>query len=243
MNELRKAAILATALVHCGPTPETLVHKVERLLQDRDIAALSRHIDEAYGDPVGDRAVLLADLERLDRAYARWRIDWTPEGIRTKTTALVATVQTRLTAEFVGQPVWKVEGPMTLSLHRADQWRISGGLLSDVRDIRRLMAQRRAALEANDVVAMADTLHPHYRDGVVDKAEAIENLRRDLYATAIRLQATHYRLEVRPDLAHIDEHYIMTINGQPQPPAVAGLTLRRTAGRWRIAAGLYRRQE
>ena len=101
------------------------------------------------------------------------------------------------------------------------------------------MRARRRALESNDAGALAALLHPNYRDGIIDHRMAAERMRRDLAGVAIRFTATHYRLEIRRDLAHIDEHYVMTVDGQPGRPAVAGLTLRKSAGRWRIAAGLY----
>ena len=101
------------------------------------------------------------------------------------------------------------------------------------------MQRRRAALEANDADALAALLHPHYRDGLVDRNEAVERLRRDVEGASIRFRVTNYRLEVRPDLAHIDEYYILTVGERVLPPATAGLTLRKSAGRWRIAAGLY----
>ena len=229
----------ALALFACGPDPETLPRQVEAQLQSRDFAAIARQIDEAYGDPLGDRATLLEDLAALDRDFPRWSIDWTSSGLFVEGTALVATVQTRIEAELVGKPTWKVEGPMPLALHRSDRWRVRGGLLTDLRDIRGLMRQRRRALEANDVDGLAALLHPHYRDGLIDRKEAVARLRRDVEGLSIRLRATNYRLEVRADLAHVDEYYILTVGEQIRPPAAAGFTLRKSAGRWRIAAGLY----
>ena len=223
----------------CGPTPERLVEVAEKLVQARRFEDLSFHIDGQYGDPLGDRSTLFRDLEQLDRDFPRWTIDWTREQRRLDTSALMTATETRLRAELVGQPAWKIEGPMLLSLHRTDRWRIQGGLLSDFRDIRSLMRARQAALEANDVPALADLLHPLYRDGIADKAETVARLTRDLTAVRVRMQITLYRLEIRRDLAHIDEHYRLTVNDRPGRPAVAGLTLRKTAGRWRIAAGLY----
>lgn len=223
----------------CGPTPEQLVQNAEIWLQSRDWARLKSHLDTEYTDPLGDRDRLMRDLADLDRDHPDWLIRWSQEGYRTRTTALFADVEARLNARLRGQPEWRIEGTMTVSLHQSDRWRVQGGLLTDLRDIRGLMAERRAALEANDVEGLTALLHPAYRDGLIDRDEAAARLARDVRGTAIRLRPSLYRVDVRPDLAHVDEHYRMSINGQEQPAAVAGMTLRKTAGRWRIAGGLY----
>ncbi len=232
-------AAIAAALAACGPTPEALVREVEATLAARAWSSLAAFIDPHYGDPLGDRDTLLDDLRAMDQDFPRWTIDWTASGLFPEMSALVASVDTRLDAELVGRPVWKVEGPMRLSLHRTDRWRIRGGLLADLRDIRGLMRARRRALESNDAVALSALLHPNYRDGIIDRQMATERMKRDIEGMAIRFTATNYRLEIREDLAHIDEHYSMSVAGGPARRAVAGLTLRKSAGRWRIAAGLY----
>ena len=230
---------ITSATTACGPTPTQLARRAETLVQTRSWTDLSLAIDAEYGDPLGDRATLLGDLDDLDRTFARWHFDWTAQPSRVQANALVGEVETYLSAELVGHPVWRVEGPMTLAMHRTDQWRIQGGLLTDLRDIRGLMRARREALEANDAGALAGLLHPNFRDGLLDRTEAIQRLETDLPGRAVRLQVTNYRLEVRADLAHIDEYYVMRINGRPGRPSTAGLTLRKSAGRWLIAGGLY----
>lgn len=221
----------------CGPSPEALTRRVAERVDARAFESVLRDVDPEYADPLGNRDTLSAALVDLDKTFARWSIRWAPT--ETRSSALTASVRVRVDAEMVGRIVWKVRGSMLLSLRRTDRWRIVSGLLTDFRDIRGLMERRRAALEANDADAMKDVLHPQYRDGLVDRREAIERLRINLEDTPVRMRVTNYRLEVRTDLAHVDEYYALSVKGRLGPPAVAGLTLKKSAGRWRIASGLY----
>ena len=98
---------------------------------------------------------------------------------------------------------------------------------------------RREALEANDPEALRALLHPAYRDGDLDADGALRRISDSLRGVRVRLRPTHYRLEIRGPQAHLDEHYVLTVGTRTLPPAVARLTLERTAGRFRIVAGLF----
>ncbi len=229
-------------MASCGPSPPRLLERLEQQLQARDWTALARHLDDNYADPLGDRATVLQDLQNLEERFPRWEISLNRDEAGLETSALVGRAETRLTLDLAGKPYWKVQGLMELELRRTDQWRVVSGLLTDLRDIQGLMQRRRAALEGNAPDRMAELLHPRYRDGLIDRAEAIGRLRTDLSGVAVRISVTNYRLDIRRDLAHIDEYFRMTVDGRPIRPSKAGLTLKKLAGRWLIAGGLYRSQ-
>jgi hypothetical protein len=236
---VRLLALIVLAL-GCGRTPEEAVEAARAAIAARDEAALSHLIDPDYADPLGDEDVLLADVRELWERHPRIELTATELFTSQGTSELEATVTGTLDADFVGTPTWKVKGPIAIELvRRSDGFRIRSNLLTTFRDVSRLADARRAALEANDAGEVRKLLHPDYRDGDLDADGAIARLARDLAGTKVRLQASNYRLELRGPWAHLDEHFVLVVDDRPTRPLIARFSLKTTAGRWRIAGGLY----
>lgn len=213
--------------------------KVAKHFVSGDVDGIGHLVDREYADPLGDRDALLQDLRTLVHESSRRTLVYTDLTTGDDPSKLSATLTGRVDLELVGRPTWKVVGPAQVELARTDGFRVRSGLLSHVRDIRGLMAARRGALEANDATAVRPLLHPGYRDGDLDADEAVQRLQKDLAGVPVRLRVTNYRVELRGPTAHVDEHYVLTVGERTLPPSVARFTLSRSAGRWKIAAGLY----
>lgn len=241
MTGPKHLALLAPLLLGagCHEPADVIARQMAGALTAGDPEAALRHVHADYADPRGDRDRLAADLREMQQAFSRARVDFEDLSAVEGQSARESVVVGRLDAEWVGSETWRVAGPVELYFTKEDGFRAQSGLLTHVRDIRQLMAARRAALEANDATGIGALLHPRYADGDIDAAEAVARLRRDLEGAPIRLRATNYRLEVRGPIAHVDEHYVLTVGDRTLPPAVARFTLEPSVGRWRIRAGLY----
>jgi hypothetical protein len=236
--------VLCTLLTSgCRERATAVVEELGAALQRGELEALERRLSPDYEDPLGGREALLADLDAMLREAGRVEVKLAELAERAGTSRQRTTVVGRLELELAGSPRWSVVAPLAVTLEASDRLRVVSGLLTELRDVRALMARRRAALEANDAAALGALLHPQYRDGDLDRAEASARLARELEGVRLRLYPSLYRLEVREDLAHVDEHYTLDVAETPQPPAVARFTLRRSAGRYLVAAGLFSRRE
>lgn len=234
------AALVGLASGACAPSPREAADAVAAALGRGDVDAVLSNVARSYADPLGDRATLEAELRAL--------------------VAEQGTIPTRLAevdllrgeqpgrAELVGRVEVKTGGVPSFDLRGPLRWefleedgrpRIRSGLLDDLRDVRALFAARRAALEANDVDALATLLDPTYRDGDTDREAAIQALRALVVGTPIRLEPTSYWIDVRGLEAHVDERYVLR-TGDAEQRAIGRFTLRRTAGRWRLSAGLLK---
>ena len=223
----------------CAAPPAEVVAALARALEARDPDAALAHVHPRYADPRGDRAALAEDLRALPEAFSRIRLEYRELTVVEGESAREVTATGTLDAELVGETTWRVVGPAQLELVRDDEFRARSGVLPHLRDIRSLMSRRRQALEANDAEAMRPLLHPRYRDGDADAGETVARLARDLAGAPVRLRVTNYRLELRGPIAHLDEHYVLTVAGRELAPRIARFTLEPTAGRWKIRAGLY----
>lgn len=223
----------------CTEPALEVVDRVAQAVERRDEGAIRQRLATTYADPLGGEAEVLQDLRGFFERFDNLRIDLEDPHEKKKASELETEVTALLDAELVGHPTWRVIGPVHFELVRQDGWRIRSGLFTELRDAMRLADARRAALEANDAQALAPHLHPRYRDGDLDAQQALARLAHDLDGMKVRLEVTNYRLEIREQEAHLDEHYRMTVNDQPMPPAVARLTLGRNVGRYAIEAGLY----
>lgn len=226
-------------LLACAEPALEVVDRVAQALERRDEGAIRRRVASTYADPLGGEAEAFADLRGIFEHFDQLRIDLEDPHERPRASELETEVTALLDAELVGRPTWRVIGPVHFELVRQDGWRIRGGLFTELRDAMELAEKRRAALEANDAPALRPLLHPSYKDGDLDADQALARLAHDLEGMKVRLEVTNYRLEIREQEAHLDEHYRMSVNDQPSPPAVARLTLGRNVGRYAIEAGLY----
>ncbi|MEQ9496225.1 MAG: nuclear transport factor 2 family protein [Deltaproteobacteria bacterium] len=233
------SSCLSLAAVGCTAQPPEILDAIVTGFERGDLTPAKKSIDPEYADPLGDRDVLLEDLAGFVEKYGKRKLAFTDLTTGADPSALTATLTGRMDLELVGPPTWKVVGPAQLEFRRQGAFFVRSGLLSHVRDIQRLMAARRAALEANDAEQMRPLLHPRYRDGDLDADDAVERLAADLSGVPVRLEVTNYRVELRGPTAHVDEHYILSVRDKRMPPSVARFTLARTAGRWKIIAGLY----
>lgn len=232
----RWAAILA-GVCACTPTPLKEVAALCDAIAGNDAQEVDRRIHAEYSDPLGGRARLLADIAAM---HARWgRIDVALSETSAAPNPPQVEVVGQLQVLLAGEPGWKLVGPLRLELVRGLRWQVRSGLLADLRDIQHLMAARHEALEGNDSTRYAELLHPGYRDGDLDRDDAVARMQHDLQGVRIRHRPSHYRVEVRGPIAHVDERYTLQIGDRTLPATVARLTLKRSAGRWKIAAGLY----
>lgn len=232
------AALLASAA--CAPGPDAVLPDVLRAVEAHDAEALAALVDDGYADPLGREAELLRDVTALGERFGRISVKASDVSFSPGATKLVVHATGRVDVELVSDTTWRATGPLSIELVKDGRFRARTGVLDDVRGVVALMDGRRAALEANDVEGYVALLHPSYRDGdTVDRDAVRERLARDLEGVRIRMAPSLYKLEVRGDRAHVDEHYVLSVNGRELAPAIARLTLLRAAGRWRIARGLY----
>lgn len=240
----REWLLLALAVSACGDHPDEVARAAFSALEKNDLQGVLARIDPKYSDPLGDKAKLSQDLGDLIQSTGRISVQATEISVVSGDTRRTATVIGRLDFELAGEPTWRMTGPLDLDELDDGGFKISGNFLTDLRDVMHLTAERRAALEANDASLYGKLLHPTYRDGDVDREDTAARIARDLSGHAkIRIEPTLYKLEVRGPLAHLDEHYKLTLNDKPLPPSIARLTLRPAAGFWKIAAGLYPEQD
>lgn len=230
----------ATLAAACGERPDAVAQAAFSALERGELESVLSRIDPGYIDPLGDRSQLESDLRDLIQSTGRTKITLSELTVLNGATRREARIVGRIDVELIGPVTWRATGPLELDLRDDGGFHITGGFLSDLRDVRSLAARRRAALEANDPTLYGKLLHPAYRDGDVDREETEARIVRDLSATAkIRFEPSLYQLEVRGPLAHLDEHYLLSVNDRALPPSIARFTLRPAAGFWRIAAGLY----
>lgn len=211
-----------------------------RALENGARAGIEAEIADDYSDPLGGRQELLDDLQAIFHATERRSIALADLEVLAAESSLTAIeVIGKQVIEVEGRPSWKLVGPLHLELARSDL-RVRSGVLDDLRGIRALFAARRAALEANDAAGIGVLLHPQYRDGDRTREETVARLGSDLAGLPIRFEPLSYWAEVRGIEAHVDERYRMSVGTASATPALVGrFTLRRSAGRWRIAGGLY----
>jgi hypothetical protein len=234
-----KRALILLAFA-CARTPEGAVEQARAAIENRDEEKLRAVLDTEYADPLGDEEALLADVRDLWERHPKIVLRTSEVHELDGPSELQANLQATLDADFVGTPTWKVKGPLDIELaRRSDGFRIRSNLLTTFRDVSKLMAARRAALEANDAEEVRKLLSPDYRDGDLDADGAIGRLAKDLAGTKVRLEASNYRLELRGAWAHVDEHFVLVVNDRPTRPLVARFSLKTNAGRWRISGGLY----
>lgn len=234
---MRVEPILLLALAGCREGPTELAARAQAALEAGDVAVLGALLHERYADPLGNRAQALAAFGDLFEQFPAREVRFEAlELLRGEPLALSGVER----IQWTGAHSVKWAAPFRWELER-NGWslRVRSGFLDNLRDVESLLAARRAALEANDAEAYGRLLHPDYRDGDLDRAQAITQLERDLEGVVVRFEPVHHLVEVRQDLAHVDERYSMRIGEQAIPRGLARLTLRTSLGRWRISGGLY----
>ena len=230
----------AWTVLGCGATPEDAVRGALAAVEAADSAQLRRWVDPEYTDGRGGQTVLAEDVQAWQKTYPRRSLNIDHLDIlRSGTSRLRADARVAIDLILSGAtPSVRARGPLLIELLRNQGFRVQSGLLTEVRDVLEVMAERRAALEANDAEALAALLHPRYSDGSYNRHHLIDRLRRDLEGRVVRIEPTAYRIELRSGRVHVDEHHRMSIDGRELGPAVARLTFAQSAGRLRIQAGL-----
>lgn len=240
MKSIRIQAVwLGLFLSACGPKPTEILEEIQSALARHEVGHVHRFIHARYADALGDRARLLADLERLSEEFAVLSIAFedlaTGEADDPRNTIRL---RGRLNVDLTGTSTFKLSGPLDVEFLRSENREVRSGLLGDVRDVRELLAKRRAAFEANDADAYEPLLHLDYRDGDLRRADLLARLRAELPGIAVRQEILHHRVEVRDDLAHVDEHYRLRADDHDLGVRIARFTLKKELGRWKFAAGL-----
>lgn len=235
MNRLAVVGLLITSA--CRASPAELAEQATQAVESGELSRLEPLLHPQYADALGDRAALFTDLGNLVEAFPARDIRFEAIEVERGEELVLRGVQH---IDLAGGHTVKMLGPLRWQLEAgATKLEIRSGFLDDLRDIEALLAARRAALEANDAEAYGRLIHPDYRDGDMDRTQVMAQLRTDLEGVVLRFEPIHHQIEVRKDLAHVDERYNMKIGEQAFPRGLARLTLRTSLGRWRIAAGLY----
>ena len=233
----------ALTLVACTDDPRDELEALRRDVEAGRLEAIDALVHAEYSDPMGDRAQLMSDLKQLSREYPRIELRWSELSVVRDAQPGAVDVVGRQDVRLVGDVGWKLTGPLRVEFRPSGRLRVRSGLLDDLRAIRQLMDRRRRALEGNDPEGYGALLHPQYRDGDLDRDDAVKRLQEDLQSVAIRHTPHHYRVDVRGPLAHVDERYAIRAGGRVHPRGVARFTLQRSAGAWRIASGLYPKEK
>jgi hypothetical protein len=234
------AALLGLGAAACAPSPREAADAVAAALGRGDVDAVLAHVARSYADPLGDRGTLEADLRALVAEQGTLPTRLAEVDLLRGEQPGRAVLVGRVDVKTGGVPSFDLRGPLRWELVEEDgRPRIHAGLLDDLRDVRALFAARRAALEANDVDALSALLDPTYRDGDTDREAAVDALRALVVGTPIRLEPTSYWIDVRGLEAHVDERYVLRA-AEAEQRAIGRFTLRRTAGRWRLSAGLLK---
>jgi hypothetical protein len=223
----------------CGADPEAAAREAIAAAEAGDPRGLRRWVHPSYADGVGGRDAAIEDFAALARRYARRAFEIRALEVRRGASRARAEVVADLDLRLEGGgPTVRLEGPAPLELVRDEGFRVRSGLLTALRDVLALMRRRRAALEANDLGALRDVLHPSYAEGPYDRERLIARVREDLEGAVVRVDVRAWRIELRPDLVHVDEHHRLRVDGRELPPAVGRFTLAPSAGRLRIRAGI-----
>jgi hypothetical protein len=221
----------------CRPTPAELAERAASALEAGALEDLEPMLHATYTDTLGGRAEALAGFRELFEIFPGRKLRFEALELQTGEALVLGGAQH---VELNGQHSVKMVAPLQWELDRG-LWslEIRSGLLEDLRDIEALLASRRAAMEGNDAEAYGRLLHPEYRDGDLNREQALVRIAEDLSGVVIRFEPVHHQIEVRKDLAHVDERYTLRVGEQAFPRGLARLTLRTSLGRWRIAGGLY----
>ncbi len=222
----------------CGPTPVEVLGSALSAVERGDEASLRRWVHPAYVDGLGGRDALLLDLGRILEAYPSRALRVT-EPDREPPDSARLSLSVHLDVDLSGgAPSVRATGGLLVDFVRDGGFRIDGGFLTDLRDGLALASVRRDAVRTGRIDRLASTLHPSYRHepgGGID--EALAALEAGLGDAVARVEPVALRFELRPDLVHLDEHVRTGRDDEIPEPATFRLTLLRTAGRLRVAAG------
>ena len=98
-------------------------------------------------------------------------------------------ISAQLETQLLGEYTWRFKGTIKLEFVHQPSAQIQSGLLSNVRDIIKLMNARVAAIESNSATAYSNILHPNYRLGDENRKEAQSRLQKALHGK-LRLART-----------------------------------------------------
>lgn len=217
-----------------------MVRRTVAAAEAGDGPSLVRWLHPRYADALGDRDRALAEVEALARRYPRRRLALGDLVLhRSGPSRARAQVASRLEVVLEGAaPSIRLEGPVRWELVRDQGFRVASGLLVELRDVVDLLERWRAALEANDVGALAELVHPSYADGTDDRFRALARMAASLGQGGLRIRPVAWRIELRPRLVHVDAYARLRREGARERPWRDRLTLAPSAGRLRIRAGL-----
>lgn len=231
--------MLLGIVASCGPRPEEVVREAIASVAKPASDTLERALDPTYIDALGDRSAVLAHVAEWRAAHGQRTVEIRELDVEEGISRATAHAYVDALLEFRGGPASvRAEGRVRLELVRNGRFRIRGGFLTELRDTLELVRARREALEANDFEGLEALIHPNYGGHPAERESLLEGLRENLKGQVVRMEPRAYRIEVRPQLLHVDEHYRLRVGGRSLRPTVARLTLARSAGRLKILAGL-----
>ena len=201
-----------------------------------------------YSDQIGDIKDLKRDLSWWTKVFDKRTVSFRNlKRDRSSSKGVLAKIVGEIELDLPGATRWKFTGPLELEFVDGAKPQIRSGILTDFRDIYGLMLQRRIAIEANESQSFGRLLHPKYQSGDENKREAVQRISDNIRGKAIRLDPQHYTIEVRESLAHVTEWLSVRVqapsNTRLTPLSVSPqaakndkneLTLKKSAGRWRI---------
>lgn len=225
---------------------------IAELLSSGEMTELDSLIHKSYADPLGDREQLIDDLHDMYRFFDTIKVTFNDikqlsKSPKTNSQKISAQLETQLLGEYT----WSFRGPIQLEFVHQPSAQIQSGLLSNVRDIIKLMNARVAAIESNSATAYTNILHPNYRRGDENKKEAQSRLKKTLNGK-LRLRPDRYLVDLDVNQAHLTE-WALVSRSQVEPTVSSSIsesnrnstdgvgimtksefTLRKSAGQWLI---------
>jgi len=242
-----RTSINLVVLMLCGcPTDWSKpIESLRQALTNARSGQILKQVHPDYSDALGERAALKKDLDWWEKIFDKREIAFEKlETKRSGSSGGTTVIQGQLRMRLDGDTRWSFHGPLHVEFVHGIKPQIRSGILTNFRDIYGLMQQRREAIEANDGAAYAKLLHPNYRSGDENRHEAQSRVAQLLKGARLRINADHYEVEVRRTIVHINEWtapVTPSVTSTQSPikstPSVKNqLSLRKSAGRWRISA-------
>ena len=177
---------------------------------------------ESWFDRFHQRSIKIQSLKIADRS----------------TSHTLTTAKIDIDVHFLGEPQIIMKGPTTMHLRYRDRYRVQSQLLTELRAVIELLDAKRKAAETQQAELIDELLHPSYGNSDHDKEKYQNNWKENIIRDSIRMETSVYRIHLRSDKVHVDEHYRLFINGKGPIRAISRLTLKKSAGSLKIWRGL-----
>jgi len=244
----RSAAGLALAglwlaTLGCEATAEDTLTRALDAVATGQPEGLKSLLHPDYADTLGDGRQLVEDLEAFLAAHPTASFEAEVSSVRPDPSRPDSDrrvqAELRVAGAWGGEPAFRRDGPMTVTLERWGGYRLRSGFMTDLRDLARWVRAWEVARQTPAPGLVEELIDPNYRDGFSTRSDAIQQWQAHGPAN---VRVTLARIEVRDDDAHLDLHELVETEGGDRP-RIHRLTLRPVAGRWRVAAGLQMEPE